>query len=140
LDTQFREAVHRISFVQNEYSLIQREPEKGLLTYLNDQSIEFVCYSPLGRGILGRIPDVKTKRASTDYRAKDPRFEPGRLAEISRALDPLWDNRRRNKLVASLAIRPLITIESLRRAQPRRSYAATFFPPLHDASTTEISS
>lgn len=84
-------AVHRISFVQNEYSLIQREPEKGLLTYLNDQSIEFVCYSPLGRGILGRIPDVKTKRSSTDYRAKDPRFEPGRLAEISRALDPLWD-------------------------------------------------
>jgi aryl-alcohol dehydrogenase-like predicted oxidoreductase len=84
-------AVHRISFVQNEYSLIQREPEKGLLTYLNDQSIEFVCYSPLGRGILVRIPDVETKRSSTDYRAKDPRFEPGRLAEISRALDPLWD-------------------------------------------------
>jgi aryl-alcohol dehydrogenase-like predicted oxidoreductase len=34
---------------------------------------------------------VETKRSSTDYRAKDPRFEPGRLAEISRALDPLWD-------------------------------------------------
>jgi aryl-alcohol dehydrogenase-like predicted oxidoreductase len=83
-------AVHRITFVQNEYSLIQREPEKRLLAYLNDQSIEFVCYSPLGRGILGRIPDVETKRSSTDYRAKDPRFEPGRLAEISRTLGPLW--------------------------------------------------
>ncbi|WP_316182380.1 aldo/keto reductase [Bradyrhizobium sp. SZCCHNRI1009] len=84
-------AVHRISFVQNEYSLIQREPEKGLLAYLNDQRIEFVCYSPLGRGILGRMTGGETKRSSTDHRAKDPRFESGRLAEINRALDPLWD-------------------------------------------------
>ena len=83
-------AVHRISFVQNEYSLIQRQPEKGLLAYLSDKSIEFVCYSPLGRGILGRIPDVETKRSPTDYRAKDPRFEAGRLAAISGTLDPLW--------------------------------------------------
>jgi aryl-alcohol dehydrogenase-like predicted oxidoreductase len=82
--------VHRISFVQNEYSLIQREPEKGLLAYLRETCTEFVCYSPLGRGILGRIPDVETKRSPTDYRAKDPRFEPRRLAEISRTLDPLW--------------------------------------------------
>jgi aryl-alcohol dehydrogenase-like predicted oxidoreductase len=26
----------------------------------------------------------------TDYRAKDPRFEPGRLAGIRQSLDPLW--------------------------------------------------
>lgn len=82
--------VHRISFVQNEYSLIQREPEKGLLPYLSDKSIRFACYSPLGRGILGRILDVETKRLPGDYRAKDPRFEPRRLTEIRQSLDPLW--------------------------------------------------
>lgn len=84
-------AIHRISFVQNEYSLIQRQPEQGLLPYLNGTGTDFVCYSPLGRGILARIPDVEAKRSPTDYRNKDPRFEPTRLAELSLALDPLWD-------------------------------------------------
>jgi hypothetical protein len=51
---------------------------------------------------------------------------------ILKAADEIerWFNRQRNKLVAPLAMRRLITIESLRRAQPRRSYAATSFPPL----------
>jgi aryl-alcohol dehydrogenase-like predicted oxidoreductase len=68
------------------------EPKKYLaqISYLSDKSIKFVCYSPLGRGILARILDVKTKRLPTDYRAKDPRFEPKRLTEIRQSLDPLW--------------------------------------------------
>jgi aryl-alcohol dehydrogenase-like predicted oxidoreductase len=52
-------AVHRISFVQNEYSLIQREPEKGLLAHLNDQRIKFATHLS-GVGYSGAFPMWKT--------------------------------------------------------------------------------
>ena len=81
---------HRISFVQNEFSLIERRPEEGLLRYLEDTAAAFVCYSPLARGILARIPEVGLQRALSDYRRTDARFEPDRLAVIGAALAPLW--------------------------------------------------
>jgi aryl-alcohol dehydrogenase-like predicted oxidoreductase len=82
--------VHRISFVQNEFSLIERRPEDGLLRYLEDTCAAFVCYSPLGRGILARTPEVGVQRAPSDYRQTDARFEADRMAVISAALAPLW--------------------------------------------------
>jgi aryl-alcohol dehydrogenase-like predicted oxidoreductase len=81
---------HRISFVQNEFSLIERRPQEGLLRYLEDTGAAFVCYSPLGRGILARTPEVRAQRAPSDYRRTDARFEPDRLAVIRSALAPLW--------------------------------------------------
>jgi aryl-alcohol dehydrogenase-like predicted oxidoreductase len=82
--------VHRISFVQNEFSLIERQPEEGLLRYLEDTCAAFVCYSPLGRGILAGAPKIEVQRAPSDYRRTDPRFEADRLATIRAALAPLW--------------------------------------------------
>jgi aryl-alcohol dehydrogenase-like predicted oxidoreductase len=81
-------AVNPISFVQNEFSLIQRDPEKALLPGLLRSPVEFVCYSPLGRGILAS-KSVKV-RSPTDYRGKDVRFQPDRLAELTDRLAPLW--------------------------------------------------
>jgi len=81
-------AANTISFVQNEFSLIQHDPENSLLPGLLGTPVEFVCYSPLGRGILaGR--SVKA-RAPTDHRSKDVRFQPERLAELADRLAPLW--------------------------------------------------
>jgi aryl-alcohol dehydrogenase-like predicted oxidoreductase len=82
-------AVHPISLVQNEFSLIQRAAEKLLLPGLLGTATEFVCYSPLGRGILtGRA--IPAQRSPTDYRSKDVWFQPARLAEVTERLAPLW--------------------------------------------------
>jgi len=86
---QRAQAIHSISFVQNEFSLIQRDPEE-LIAHLSELPIHFVCYSPLGRGILanGALPD--SQRVLTDYRRNDLRFGSERLSSIMDRLAPLW--------------------------------------------------
>jgi aryl-alcohol dehydrogenase-like predicted oxidoreductase len=83
-------ATHPIAFIQNEYSLIARDPEKAHLLCLQGTSTQFVCYSPLGRGILAGKPPKATQQSSTDYRNKDARFQPERHAELVDQLAPLW--------------------------------------------------
>lgn len=83
-------AVHPISFVQNEFSLIQRAAETTLLPDLLGTSTEFVCYSPLGRGMLARPLLPNAQRAPSDYRSKDARYQAERLAELVDRLAPLW--------------------------------------------------
>ena len=83
-------AIHPIAFIQNEYSLIARDPEKTLLASLQGASTQFVCYSPLGRGILAGKPAKTTHQSPTDYRNKDTRFQPKRHAELVDLLAPLW--------------------------------------------------
>lgn len=83
-------SVHPIAFIQNEYSLIKRDPEKVLLPGLLRNSTEIFCYSPLGRGILSGNTVMTDQRSSEDYRNKDVRFQPDRLAELTDRLAPLW--------------------------------------------------
>lgn len=83
-------AIHPIAFIQNEYSLIARDPEKVLLPSLQGSRAQFVCYSPLGRGILAGKPPKATQQSPTDYRNKDARFQPERHAELVERLAPLW--------------------------------------------------
>ena len=82
--------IHPVAFIQNEYSMITREPEKALLPSLQDTSTQFVCYSPLGRGILAGKPLKATQQSLKDYRNKDARFQPVRHAELVDRLAPLW--------------------------------------------------
>jgi aryl-alcohol dehydrogenase-like predicted oxidoreductase len=97
---QRAQAIHPISFVQNEFSLIHRDPEKEMIARLGELSIQFVCYSPLGRGILasGALPE--SQRMLTDYRRKDLRFGSERLAFLTDRLAPLW------QIAASRAVAP----------------------------------
>lgn len=83
-------AVHPITFVQNEYSLIARAPEKALLPSLLGTATQFFCYSPLGRGILAGKPLTATQQSPTDYRNKDARFQPERHSDLVDRLTPLW--------------------------------------------------
>lgn len=69
-------AVQRVTAVQNEYSLWWREPEKELLTSLEELGIGLVAYSPLGRGFLTGKMDENTKFDSGDFRNLLPRFAP----------------------------------------------------------------
>jgi aryl-alcohol dehydrogenase-like predicted oxidoreductase len=68
-------AVHPISAVQSEYSLLYRNPAEEILPTCRELGIAFVAYSPLGRGFLtGRI-ERPGDLAEDDRRRQHPRFQ-----------------------------------------------------------------
>ena len=70
-------AVQPVTALQSEYSLWWREPEKEILSTLEELGIGFVPFSPLGKGFLTGAITEDTTFDSTDYRAKVfPRFTP----------------------------------------------------------------
>jgi aryl-alcohol dehydrogenase-like predicted oxidoreductase len=78
-------AVHPISTVQSEFSLLYREEATETREAIKDLGISFVAYAPLGRSLLaGVIPDFNNLAAG-DTRARHPRFE-GENFEKNRAL------------------------------------------------------
>ncbi|WP_456783908.1 aldo/keto reductase [Bradyrhizobium sp. USDA 4516] len=83
------QTVAPIEFVQNEYSLINRTPEDDLLPHLNASAVRFVCYSPLGRGIL--TGNAYPFSGPSDYRRNDARFEEGNLLVFRERLRALWE-------------------------------------------------
>jgi aryl-alcohol dehydrogenase-like predicted oxidoreductase len=67
-------AVHPVTALQTEYSLWSRDPEAEILPLLRELGIDFVPYSPLGRGFLtGAIRSVEGL-AEDDFRRFSPRF------------------------------------------------------------------
>ncbi|HUB77760.1 MAG TPA: aldo/keto reductase [Bryobacteraceae bacterium] len=79
-------AVHRISDLQIEYSLISRGPETRIFPALRESGIGVTAYGVLSRGLLTASPLA----AKGDFRAHMPRF--------------MGDNRARNqKLIEALA-------------------------------------
>lgn len=69
-------AVQAVTALQSEYSLWWREPEREVLSTLQELGIGFVPFSPLGKGFLTGAIDEKTKFDSTDFRNIVPRFTP----------------------------------------------------------------
>jgi aryl-alcohol dehydrogenase-like predicted oxidoreductase len=69
-------AVQPLTAVQSEYSLFWRGPEAELLPVLEESSIGFVPFSPLGAGFLTGKIDENTKFDPTDFRNNVPRFSP----------------------------------------------------------------
>jgi aryl-alcohol dehydrogenase-like predicted oxidoreductase len=68
-------AVHALSAVQSEYSLLYRNPAEETLPTCRELGITYVAYSPLGRGFLtGRIHDQSDLPAD-DRRRQHPRFQ-----------------------------------------------------------------
>ena len=74
-------AVQPVTAVQSEYSLWWREPEREILPTLEELSIGFVPFSPLGAGFLTGKIDENTRFDSTDFRTRVPRFAPEALKE-----------------------------------------------------------
>lgn len=82
-------AIHPISAVQNEYSVLERAPESDLLAEAERIGAALVAYSPLGRGRLaGRTLAAGTRRAD-DYRCNDPRFAERALEATRPVVDAL---------------------------------------------------
>jgi aryl-alcohol dehydrogenase-like predicted oxidoreductase len=75
-------AVHPISSLQSEYSLMEREVEGTILDTCEELGIGFLPFSPLMRGVLSGGLKADTELESGDARATDrfPRVGPGHLA------------------------------------------------------------
>lgn len=72
-------AVTPLSAVQSEYSMMWREPEKGLIPLLEELGIGFVPFSPLGKGFLTGRFDKTSVFDKSDFRSIVPRFTPENL-------------------------------------------------------------
>ncbi|MFQ5561960.1 MAG: aldo/keto reductase [Parvularculaceae bacterium] len=90
------DAVHPVTALQSEYSIVTREMEDQVIPACRALDIAFVAYSPLGRGLLTGAYRSKDDFGEADYRMfANPRFAGGaleknltlvdKLAEIARA-------------------------------------------------------
>ena len=68
-------AVHQISAVQSEFSLLTREPERnGVIATCKELGIAFVPFSPLARGLMTNTLDLSSL-PDGDFRKKLPRYQ-----------------------------------------------------------------
>lgn len=72
-------AIHPITAIQNEYSLLWRGPEKTIIPICEELGIGFVPWSPLGVGFLTGAIDEGTRFAQGDIRGIESRFSPENL-------------------------------------------------------------
>lgn len=72
-------AIHPVTAIQNEYSLLWRGPEEVIIPLCEELGIGFVCWSPLGVGFLTGAIDANTRFAPGDIRAGESRFSPENL-------------------------------------------------------------
>lgn len=68
-------AVHPITALQNEYSLWTRDHESEVIPTCKELGIEFVAYSPLGRGFLTGEIRSEADLQPDDWRRGNPRFQ-----------------------------------------------------------------
>ncbi len=92
-------AVCPVTAVQNEYSLLTRDPERGMVSVCEELGIGLVCWSPLGFGLLTGTIDENTRfdRAGySDNRRLYPRFAPEALKANMRLvrLVQTWAERK----------------------------------------------
>ena len=70
-------AVHPITALQIEYSLVSRNLEKEILSTVRELGIGVTAYGVLSRGLLTRTN--ASERGKTDIRGRFPRFQEGNL-------------------------------------------------------------
>ena len=68
-------AIHPISAVQLEYSLLYRQPAEEALAVCRELGITFVAYSPLGRGFLSGRIQTAAEIPEDDRKRQHPRFQ-----------------------------------------------------------------
>ncbi len=67
-------AVHPITALQSEYSLLTRDIEKAILPVCRELNIALVAYSPLSRGLVTSTVGNGAELPANDYRRGLPRF------------------------------------------------------------------
>ncbi|WP_406088066.1 aldo/keto reductase [Kitasatospora purpeofusca] len=98
-------AVHPISDLQIEYSLISRSVEAGILPVARELGIGVTAYGVLSRGLLSGHWQNGRELAGTDFRGHSPRFQGDNLTHNLRLVDALRAvAAERNATVAQIAI------------------------------------
>jgi aryl-alcohol dehydrogenase-like predicted oxidoreductase len=98
-------AVHPISDLQVEYSLISRDPETRVMDTLRELGIGVTAYGVLSRGLISGHWSADRTWAPGDFRAHSPRFSADNLAHnvsLAESLRPIAEAR--GATVAQLAI------------------------------------
>jgi aryl-alcohol dehydrogenase-like predicted oxidoreductase len=98
-------AVHPISALQSEYSLLTRDPEGGTLQSLRELGISLIAYSPLSRGLITATVSNQSALAADDFRRGLPRFD-GKHLENNIALTNEFSSfaKSKNITAAQLAL------------------------------------
>jgi aryl-alcohol dehydrogenase-like predicted oxidoreductase len=128
-------AVHPISDLQIEYSLVSRGPEATILPVLSELGIGITAYGVLSRGLLsGSKP-----KATGDFRAYLPRFTAANRERNQQLIDTLQQlAREKNASASQLAIAWVLakgsTIVPLIGARTRAQFAESL-GALHVALT-----
>ena len=78
-------AVHKISDLQIEYSLVSRNPETGIFPALEELGIGVTAYGVLSRGLLSGSKPA----AQGDFRAHLPRFSGENISQNEKLIDRL---------------------------------------------------
>ena len=82
-------AVCPVTCIENQYSMVFREPEKEIFQVCEELGIGFVAYSPLGNGFLSGKYDANTVYSEGDFRSKMGRFSPEVMQKNQVLLDLL---------------------------------------------------
>lgn len=98
-------AEHPMAVIQNEYSMLWRGPEAGVLPLCEELGIGFVCWSPLGMGFLAGGVNTASRFVAPDFRAISQRFAPDALAANMALADLVrgWAQRK-NATPAQIAL------------------------------------
>jgi aryl-alcohol dehydrogenase-like predicted oxidoreductase len=104
-------AVQPVTALQSEYSLWWREPEEEILPTLEELSIGFVPFSPLGKGFLTGAINENTEFESSDFRNTVPRFNDPEARRANRAFVELLQRiaDRKDATPAQVALAWLLT-------------------------------
>jgi pyridoxine 4-dehydrogenase len=99
-------AVQSVAVLQSEYSLWWRKPEDSVLSTVEELSIGFVAYSPLGRGFLsGTMGESTNFDAPNDQRKTNPYLAPANRAANQPIIDAIQSvAKEKNSTAAQIAI------------------------------------
>ena len=117
---QLKEALKlgRIDLIQPEYSLLQRDIEKGILPFCSENRISVMSYSSIAKGILTGVFHIgQTQLAEDDFRAPRRLFLKAHMekeSELIHAMKKIADTRKIT--LSQLAISWLLHKEGLTSA------------------------
>ena len=98
-------AVCPVTCIENQYSMVFREPEKEIFQVCEELGIGFVVYSPLGNGFLSGKYDANTVYREGDFRNKMGRFSPEVMKKNQALLDLLKEiTDRKNATSAQIVL------------------------------------
>jgi aryl-alcohol dehydrogenase-like predicted oxidoreductase len=97
-------AIHPISALQIEYSIVSRSIEERILPVVRELGISVTAYGVLSRGLLSSTPIVPD-RSKRDFRAFLPRFQPDNFKKNQLLIEALSGIARKKQCsLAELAI------------------------------------